>query len=108
MICPLYLLAKSNPKDPYLILNDHHVSFLDLHSQVMSCEHLFEIFLQMRPLAIDSSEFMSYYHGYMLPLERVTGSRSHLQKIPLHIAIASFNISLSIRNPCNGHCLHHA
>ena len=37
MICPFYLLAQSNSKDPYLILKQT-ISFGELHNQVLACE----------------------------------------------------------------------
>lgn len=56
MICPLYQLAKSNPKDPYLILKDREISFLDLHQQVLACEDILRDHPTDRPLAIDSTK----------------------------------------------------
>ena len=55
MICPLYQLAKSHSEDPYLILNDRSVSFLDLHNQVLACEVLLREQPINLPIAIDST-----------------------------------------------------
>ena len=55
MICPLYLLAQSNPTDPYLILNTQTISFGELHLQVMSCERQLLSYPTHRPIAIDST-----------------------------------------------------
>ena len=55
MICPLYLLAQSNPKDPFLILNTHTISFGEMHLQVMSCERQLLSYPTHRPIAIDST-----------------------------------------------------
>ena len=82
MICPLYLLAQSNPEDPYLILNTHTISFGEMHLQVMSCEHILSSYPTQRPIAIDSSDIYALMSWILAPLERVIGSRSHPVKIP--------------------------
>ena len=50
MICPLYLLAQTNPKDPYLILNTHTIFFGEMHLQVMSCERNSHLTQHIDPL----------------------------------------------------------
>ena len=55
MICPLYRLAQSNPKAPYLILNDRTISFDELHRQVLACEIKLLCYPTTIPLAIDST-----------------------------------------------------
>lgn len=59
MICPLYLLAQSNPQDPYLILRDRTISFLELHQQVIACEHVLLSYPTSIPLALDSTNLYS-------------------------------------------------
>ena len=59
MICPLYLLAQSNPKDPYLILHTQTISFGELHLQVMACAHQLLSHPTHQPIAIDSTDIFS-------------------------------------------------
>ena len=59
MICPLYLLAQSNPQDPYLILRDRVITFVELHQQVIACEHVLLSYPTSIPLAIDSTDAYS-------------------------------------------------
>ena len=82
MICPLYLLAQSNPKDPYLILKTQTISFGTLHLQVMSCERQLLLTQHSDPLRLTQPISTPYCLGYLQPLERVIGSRSHPVKIP--------------------------
>ena len=55
MICPLYLLAQFSPEEPYLILQEQTISFLDMHRQVIACERELRSCPQNTPLAIDST-----------------------------------------------------
>lgn len=56
MICPLYQRAQTQPHDPYLILQDRQISFLEMHLQACSCEDHLQLYDQNTPLAIDSHD----------------------------------------------------
>ena len=56
MICPLYQHSINCPNDPYLILHDRTITFLELHLQVIACEHALNEVTTETPLALDCTD----------------------------------------------------
>ena len=104
MICPLYQLAKSNPNDPYLILNDRIVSFLDLHNQVLTCETLLRDHPIDIPIAVDSTNvysllswlFAAARTGHLIAIPSTKDPPSHRDRQLQNLSIYTKSLELSL------------
>lgn len=56
MICPLYQQSLDCPNDPYLILQDRTITYMDLHQQAIACEAVLHGFPTEIPLALDCND----------------------------------------------------
>ena len=111
MICPLYLLAQSNPEDPYLILQDQTISFNDIHRQVIACERELLHYPQDVPLAIDSTNLIALVswliaaartgHWIAIPSSKDPPLKRdhHLQKISVYTDSLRWNLPTPLPDP---------
>ena len=107
MICPLYQLAITNPNDPYLILHDRHVSFLDLHHQVLACEDVLVEYPIRSPIAIESTDtyiLLSWLYaaartGHCIAIPSTKDPLPHRNRQLQHLSIYTTSLQWSLPAP---------